>query len=145
MPSTKHDIVVIIKERDSSNSPTNTAPKALVAGNVMPSNITEIRIAPIIPAMNAEIIDFEHLGVSYRLSDEMIYAVKRYTTAIPKTTHKNAGVTVIIPVIVSTALTIPITTLEAIAIIKHSFLLLQFCLSICFSPPIYIMLKVKIC
>ena len=96
------------------------APKTLAAGNVIANSTIERRIVPNIPARTSD------KGVSIQLHNlrhlKLAATAKftaRYTTAIPKRTHKNAGVTVITAVIVSKVAIIPTIALAPIANNEH--------------------------
>lgn len=103
------------------------APITLVAANDIDNNISEVRIVPRIPIINAE-----NAGHLQRVSSDLSLffvptkASARYTTAIPNTTHKNAGVTVITAEKVRNAVIIPMIMLATTAIPVQSILHPQF-------------------
>ena len=80
--------------KKNNNSPDIIAPAMLVAANVIPRRITAVKTVPRIPASRV----YKPRQQTF-LSGHAVIDVKRttprYTTAIPKRTHKNAGVTVI--------------------------------------------------
>ena len=80
----------------------------LVAANVMARRITAARIVPSIPIKMAFKLAQKHLHLDAGVdSADAKYETPRYTTAIPNNTHKNAGVTVIVAVMVRRVVTAP--------------------------------------
>lgn len=108
------------------------APITLVAANVIPRRITDVRIVPKMPVRKADNPEQTQLRVVLPLSIDAPRVIARYTTAIPKRTHKNAGVNVITAVMLRKAAIIPIITLAIIAIPVQFGLQLQFKLDIYF-------------
>ena len=96
-------------------SPVIVAPSMLVTGNVIARRITDVSTVPRMPVSNAASEEHIHPSVLRQLSAETISVIERYTTAIPKSTHRKAGVTVMVPVIVSKAVVMPIMTLAITA------------------------------
>ena len=109
-------VVTIIRVKKARRRPTITAPKMLVAANVIPRRITAVSIVPKIPAKRKfNILHTQSLKPRPLAKEDARRVTARYTTAIPKSTHKKAGVTVIAAVIFKRAATIPIITLTITA------------------------------
>lgn len=83
----------------------------LVATNVTPRRITDVRIEPKIPANTAESVAGHEARASLSEKAEINSVKIRKATATPKTTHKNAGVTVITAVMRNIAAITPIIRL----------------------------------
>jgi hypothetical protein len=97
----------------------------LVAGNSTASNKTASSTVAIIAARRTAIIVLMQQGAlpPQHLNDVAVRrTVPRYTTAIPKTVHKNAGVTVIAAVILRKAVMMPTTRLIISATVVQEFL-----------------------
>ena len=139
----RHAVDIIKREKKKRRAPVINAPIILVAAKVIPKRIIAPRIVPKIPASNNE------RGVRRQrqvfLQPNLLLAkstTPRYTTAIPSSTHKNAGVTVIVAVIVSNVVIIPIITLAPMAsneqLIPQQLLQLHFVFDIFFTSRIII-------
>ena len=105
-----------IKEANANKAPVIIAPIMLVATKVIPKSITDVTIAPKI-AVNKTVKTGQiqlFCAMPEKLAD-FTKIIARYKTAIPKTTHKNAGVKVITAVVRKTAAIIPIITLAITA------------------------------
>ena len=101
-------IVVIIREKKKISSPVMTAPTMLVAGNVTARRITDVSIVPSIPVRRNPLFSQIHLlAVSQAARTVAKNVIARYTMAMPNTVQRNAGVTVIMPVMRSRAATMP--------------------------------------
>ena len=87
---------VKISDRNASNAPVIIAPIMLVAANVMPKSTKETSAAPKIPVSSVDRIA-QHLAQGFLAATRSVTA--RYTTAMPRTTHRKAGATVITAVI----------------------------------------------
>lgn len=117
---TRQTVDVIRSEKKKRRTPTIIAPKTLVAGNVIANNIIERSIVPNIPARtNDKGVSIQPHNLRHLKLADTIRFTARYTTAIPKRTHKNAGVTVITAVIVSKVAIIPTIALAPIANNEH--------------------------
>ena len=115
------DAIVIVKK--ASNIPLKIAPNTLVAANVMAKRITESNMVPKTPTIKVLNAEQRQLRVcAIRRYGAKTKANARYTTAIPKVTHKNTGVTVIIAVKRRIAVVIPMIIPAAIAKKVQSFL-----------------------
>ena len=112
----KHTVSVNIKEKNAISAPVIIEPITLVALKVIPKSTTDVKIAPKIPVNKT---DKTGQTQAFRVAPEkladVIRLIARYTTATPKTTHKNAGVTVITAVARRTAAIMPIMTLAVMA------------------------------
>ena len=133
-------VEVMNKEKKNKSAPVIIAPITLVAANVTARRTTDNKIAPKIPARINESGALMQLLLpqQFWLAATARFTA-RYTTAIPKTTHKNAGVTVITAVILKSVVTIPIIILAAMANKEHSEPLSQEQEQLyfdIFSPPI---------
>ena len=107
--------------------PVKIAPITLVATKVIAKRIIERSTEPRIPASKTGIILHKHfLNPVLRSNIEDIRRIARYTIATPRTTHKNAGVTVITAINLSIAVTIPRIMLATTEYTKQLFLQQQF-------------------
>lgn len=130
----RHAVSANIKEEKAKSKPVIIAPIILVAANVIANRTTDVNIAPNIPVNNTDKMgQIQFLTVTQREDADTAKSIARYTTAIPKATHKNAGVTVIVAVIVRNAVTTPIRILAIIATTEQ--LDLQQQNDIHYSPP----------
>lgn len=97
----------IISANEAISAPVMTAPTTLVATNSIASSKTDVSVVPSIPTNSA--VTFEQAQRRVMAAHEFV--VKKVITkkpiAIPKTTHKNAGVAVISPIIRKIAAVIP--------------------------------------
>ncbi len=92
------------------------APMTLVAAKVTAKRIIDTSIAPSIAIRSTgRILQTQPLMPELRIATLVTSVIARYTTAIPSTTHKNAGVTVITAVKVRKAVIIPMIMLATIA------------------------------
>ena len=129
-----------MRDKKARSRPEIIAPVKLVAANVIPNRIIAIRMVPRMPASKTGSIEQVQLRAFLPLVKR---SIARYTTAIPKTTHKNAGVIVIAAVIVRNAVIIPIIRLDTIAIPVQLLLQLQPKFDILSPPTVSICLKNK--
>ena len=114
---------VNVSEKNVSNAPVIMAPITLVATNSIAKSTTEVKTVPRIPvSKTGKIEQIQPRVPPLRTTADMIDVIARYTIAMPKTTHKNAGVTVITAVKRSTAAMIPIMILATTALNKQLFL-----------------------
>lgn len=105
---------VSIRKNENRRSPVRTAPRILVAANSIAKSTTDSNIVAIIAPNRTVRIVLMQQGVivpQHFRDTENRSRIPRYTTAIPKTVHKNAGVTVIAAVILRKAVIIPTTIL----------------------------------
>lgn len=124
-----------MRDKKARSRPVIIAPIMLVAAKVIPKSIIAISMAPSIPASKTGNIEHAQLRVPL---PRVKRSIARYTTATPKTTHKNAGVTVIAAVMVRNAVMIPIIRLATIEITVQLLLQLQLQLKFdILSPPNY--------
>ena len=134
MHLTRQAVDVIISEKNNSSKPVIIAPAILVAANVIPRRITAVNIVPRIPRSKRGSIMHTHpLTPVDLISGAEISETRRYTTAIPNNTHRNAGVTVITAVIRSTVVITPMITLAITARAVQLFLQPQLQLVIKFT------------
>ena len=130
-------VSVSVRKNDSKRSPVITAPIMLVAANSIASNTTAKRIVASTALSRTESVVLTQQGkqLLQQLIDTVVSSIiARYTTAMPKTTHKNAGVTVIAAVILRKAVIMPIAMLTIRATVVQVFLHEQSLVDI-FSPP----------
>ncbi len=113
----------------------------LVATNSMARRTTESNIVPRTPASNAVIILHKFSQHPLRKTADETRVIARYTTAIPKSTHKNAGTSVITAVILRKAVIIPIIRLATTAITVQLVLQLLHVVDIMIHPLHYFMLN----
>ena len=105
-------VAEMIRVKKRRSRPVIIAPIILVAAKVIASKITAVKIVPKIPVKKIGRTEQIHsLVEEERESAAEIRATPKYKTAIPNSTHKNAGVTVMVAVIAKTVVTTPITTL----------------------------------
>ena len=112
---TKHAVDVTVREKKNKSAPARTAPITLVAVNSIASRTIDNKIVPRIPASRVVIIVHKLPQHTLRKSAALMSVTARYTTATPRSTHKNAGVTVIAAVMFKRAATMPIITLTITA------------------------------
>ena len=130
-------VEVTVNEKNRRSAPVMIAPITLVAANSIPKRTVENRTVPRIPLKRDVNTCPEHPLILW-VSDAEIRIVARYATAMPKTTHKNAGVTVMTAVILRKAVIMPIIMLETIAVAIQLYLFSQPNNDIHFLPPLYI-------
>jgi hypothetical protein len=84
-------------DKNASRAPVNIAPIILVAANATPKSIIENKIAPKIPISRVDSIGQRQPILTSGPSKVAVTTsnTARYTTAMPSTTHKKAGVMVI--------------------------------------------------
>lgn len=91
-------------------------PIMLVAAKVIPKRTTDARIVPRIPVSRTGTVrHMQHRMPVTRKMVDAISSTARYTTAIPKRTHRKAGVTVITAVIARKPVITPIIRLAITA------------------------------
>ena len=111
-----HATEVIIRAKKPSNKPAKIAPITLVAAKLTAKRISESKIVPKIPIISVVNDEHIHLLVPLLSDAAVITAVMpRYTIAIPKVTHKNAGVRVMVALKVRNAVIMPIIILATTA------------------------------
>ena len=131
---TRQAVAVTVKEKKNSSKPTIIAPITLVAANVIAKSTIANKIVPKIPAsiVLMAALTFLHSGLT--VSPVTVNNTARYPTAIPNTTQRKAGVTVIVAVNVKNAATTPIIALAIIAKTVQLFFLPQVNTVIYFHP-----------
>ena len=129
MPVTIHlirqAVSVRVRKNESRRSPAKIAPSTLVAGNSIASSTTAKSMVAIIAPRSTEIIVLIQQGdlFSQQVTDAtVIRRTARYTTAMPNTTHRKAGVIVMAAVILRNAVIIPTTMLTIRARVVQLFL-----------------------
>ena len=123
------------------------APIMLVAANSTARSTIAKKIVAIIATRSTESTELMQQAILLlqQFTDAIVIRrIARYTTAMPKTTHKNAGVTVIAAVIVRNAVMMPTTMLTMSATVVQVFLHAQLLFDI-ISPPdtLYVLLSVR--
>ena len=133
---TRQAVSVSIRKNDRRSRPVITAPRMLVATNsTARSTIANSTVAIIAPRSTVIIFFIQQGLFSQQLIDAAVMrTIARYTTAMPKTVHKNAGVTVMAAVILRKAAMMPTTMLTMRAIVVQLPLQVQL-LSDIISPP----------
>ena len=116
MHLTLQAVVVISNEKNVNKTPVNIAPITLVAANETARSINENRIEPKTPIIHAVEFGHKHRLAESELSAATTRFTPRYTIATPKTTHKKAGVTVIVAINVRKAVITPTSILPIIEI-----------------------------
>lgn len=112
---TRHAVSVTTSEKNVNKRPVIIAPITLVAANVTPSKTTATKIAPSIAIKSTgRILHTQPLMPELRIATLVTRVTARYTTAIPSTTHKNAGVTVMVAAKVKNAVIMPMMMLATI-------------------------------
>ena len=109
----RHTVDIINREKKNKAAPVITAPAILVAAKVIARRTIEPKTVPSIPA-RIEVI-LVHIQLFEATLPNILITLKiktRKRTAIPKITHKKAGVTVITAVKRRNAVIIPITKLK---------------------------------
>ena len=138
---TRQAVDVTIRKKKNKRVPVRTAPSMLVATNSIARSTIERIIVPIIPERIVVIILQRFSQHSLRERAPATRITARYTTAVPRSTHKNAGVRVIAAVILKNAVMTPRTRLTAIAITVQSPLQGLHDVDIIFHLPCYSMRK----
>ncbi len=123
----------IISANDAANKPVMIAPTMLVAANAMPRSKSAVRTVPIIPVSSAVILEHPQRLVMVVQELAVKKAMTKKPTAIPNATHKNAGATVRVPVMVKIAVAIPTIRLPITAKNVQSYLHAQFVFAIVFT------------
>lgn len=124
-------------EKNSNNPPVKIAPMTLVAANSIANKTTDNKMVPKMPANKTGNTPHRQTGARSRCTNALANnATARYTTAIPNTTHKNAGVTVITAVKRRKATTIPMMMLEITDRPTQLLLQSQPNIAIIHSPPL---------
>ena len=137
MHLTRHAVSVSTKKNDRISRPVITAPRMLVATNsTARSTIANSTVAIMAPRSTVMILFTQQGDLhSQQLTDAAVMrTMARYTTAMPKTVHKNAGVTVMAAVILRKAAMMPTTMLIMRATVVQLPLQVQL-LSDIISPP----------
>ncbi len=135
----KQVVLIIRSEKKRSNAPVIIAPITLVAAKVTAKRTTDARIVPKTPVINTGRILQIHLLSPFSLSaGEIPKSNPKNTTAIPPVTHKKAGATAMVAVIVKIAVTKPIIILAKIASVIQRFLLHPQAKFVITSPPILV-------
>ncbi len=122
-------VAVIIREKNSSSAPAITAPAILVAPKVIARSISEVRIVPKIPVRSTGSTVHTHLTVW----EAAIRVMPSIATAMPKVTHKNTGVRVIVAEYTRNVVMIPMIILATTASVVQLVLQQQFVLDIKFT------------
>lgn len=137
----RHTLETMSKVKNARSNPAKIAPRMLVAANVMPRRIIDTRIVPKIPKSN---VFKEEQKQPSPLEEyeppEVARSIARYTTAIPRRTHRNAGVMVIVAIKVSIPAITPIIIAATIAMLVHCALQRQESSDI-LSPPVSVYSK----
>jgi len=128
----KQAVVVSVRDRKNSNTPAMMAPKILVAAKPTPSRMTAESAVPKMPVRTAVAV-LQMQALLDSVPDEA-NSTARYTTAMPRATHKNAGVIVMVAVKVRAAAIMPIMKLAMAASVTQLHVQLQEFLPI-ISPP----------
>ena len=136
---TKHAVDVTVRKKKNKSAPARTAPITLVAANSTASRTIDNKTVPRIPTSSAVIIVHKLPQQTLRKSAALMSVTARYTTATPRITHKNAGVRVIVAVILRNAVIMPIIRLATIAITVQPGLQLLHDVDIKIHLPLYSM------
>jgi hypothetical protein len=137
-------VSVRVRKNDRSRSPVITAPIMLVAANSIASSIIAKKIVAIMAPRSTESVVLIQQGrqLLQQLIDTVVSSIMaRYTTAMPKTTHKNAGVTVMAAVILRNAAIIPTAMLIIRATVVQVFLHEQSLFDIYITSRLHYMIK----
>ena len=134
------DVRVSVKNK--SNTPAIIAPITLVAANVIASSIMLVSTVPRIPVRSTVSAGHRQSRMLRLVVAVTIKSTASHTTAIPSSTHKNAGVTVTVAVNTRKLVIIPIIILATTASPVQLVLQLQFIFVIIFtSVIIYVEIK----
>ena len=131
---TRQAVAVTVKEKKNSSKPTIIAPTTLVAAKVIAKRTIANKIVPKIPASRVLMAALTFLHSGLTVSPVTVNNTARYPTAIPNTTQRKVGVTVIVAVNVKNAATTPIIALAIIAKTVQLFFLPQVNTVIYFHP-----------
>lgn len=100
----RHTVSANIKEKNPINAPEIIVPIMLVVAKVIPKRSKDVNIAPKIAVNKTESTgQIQLLTAVFENLVDNINNSARYTAAMPKTTHKNAGVKAITAVVRRTA------------------------------------------
>lgn len=127
----RHATDVTISVKNPKRKPNIIAPRVLVAAKVMPKSSTDVKIVPRLPQSIP--VSEEHIQFPWELRAARAVVIgvsPKYTTAIPKSTQRNAGVTVTIAVKRRIAAIMPTVMLDIRASTEQSVLQLQFFINI---------------
>lgn len=116
----RHAVKTTVSVKNPSSAPDKIAPSKLVAAKVIPRSTSERKIVPSIPTKR--VVRTEHIQdlSSYPSEIDVIRRLTpRYTTPIPKITHKKAGVRVIVALNVKNAVIIATIILATTPIPTH--------------------------
>lgn len=100
-------VVAIIRKKKANNKPAKIAPITLVAANSTAKSTNDTKIVPMIPIDHAVLLAQLHFLTVSQPKAVVARPIARYKTAIPNTTHRNAGVRVITAIKVRKAVIIP--------------------------------------
>ena len=139
---TRQAVDVIARKKKNKSAPARMAPVTLVAANSMARRMIDKSTVPIIPTSTAETIVHKSSQHSLRKIAPETRVTARYTTAMPSSTHKKAGVRVIAAVILKKAVIMPIIRLATTAIMVQPNEQLLHDVNINIHLPNYTMLKV---
>ncbi len=103
----RHAVEARSRAKKKIKAPTKMAPKMLAAGNVMAKSTTASKIVPSAPVKSAGSTMQRHALSLEPPTAPVKSTTGRYTTAMPKSTHKKAGVTATTAVKVKNAATMP--------------------------------------
>lgn len=132
-----HTALVNVKENAASNKPVIIAPTRLVATNSIARRISASNTVASIPIKNSSTAVHKQLPYSeFLILGAVSNATRRNATAIPKTTHKKTGVTVIVAEYVRKTVITPIIALTMIENNAQSHLLLH-SHEVIISPPLH--------
>lgn len=106
---------MIKREKKNSNNPVIMAPVTLVAANVIPRRMTEVKTVPKIPAKSVPRFVQQPFLSGLQVEEDKRVMPKK-PMAIPNSTHKNAGVIVTSAVKRKNAANIPMITLAITAL-----------------------------
>lgn len=113
---------MMISEKKNKSVPVKIAPTILVATNGIANSTIENSAVPTMPLSSAFIVLAVQDAVLAPANKAFASKIAKYTTATPKVTHKNAGVTVITAMMRKKAATTPIIRLATTAMLVHAFL-----------------------
>ncbi len=128
--------MVIVNTKNPIRAPESIAPRKLVAAKVIPRSTNAKIKVPTIPEVTNP--SARHAQDAFVLLPETRSNTARYTTLIPKATHKNAGVRVITALIVKIAAKTPQIMLIAMLRPIQVVLQPQFEPVIFFTSPSYL-------
>ena len=132
----RHAVDVRVSAKNKSNMPAIIAPTTLVAAKVIASNITVVSTVPRIPVSSTVSVGHRQSRMLRLVVAVSINNTASHTTAIPNSTHKNAGVTVTVAVYTRKLVIIPIIILATTASAVQLVLQPQFIFVIIFTSVI---------